>query len=79
MAGVTVDDDRDEEQDVNVLRETFEADVDNAASLENEELKTLVAMKMRHNANSIFVQVSDIPVYKATIVKEVLNGITICR
>ena len=33
-------------------------------------------MKARHNQNSIFVQVSDSPVYKATIVKEVLNGNT---
>ena len=33
-------------------------------------------MKVRHNQNSIFVQVSGSPVYKATIVKEVLNGNT---
>ena len=35
-----------------------------------------VVMKVRHNQISILVQVSGSPVYKATIVKEVLNGNT---
>ena len=36
----------------------------------------VVVMKVRHNKNSIFAQVSGSPVYKATIVKEVLNSNT---
>ena len=37
LVGVTVDDQRDE-QSLNVLNETSEADIDNVASLEIEEL-----------------------------------------
>ena len=38
LVGVTVDDQRDDEQSLNVLNETSEADLDNVASLEIEEL-----------------------------------------
>ena len=38
LVGVTVDDQRDNEQSLNVLNETSEADIDNVASLEIEEL-----------------------------------------
>ena len=66
LVGVTVDD------------ETSEADIDNVASLEIEELLQDGGSyeSETHNQNSIFVQVSGSPVYKATIVKEVLNDNT---
>ena len=38
LVGVTVDDERDDDQSLNVLNETSEADIDNVASLEIEEL-----------------------------------------
>ena len=38
LVGVTVDDERDDEQSLNVLNETSEADIDNVAALEIEEL-----------------------------------------
>ena len=38
LVGVTVDDERDDEQSLNVLNETSEADIDNVAFLEIEEL-----------------------------------------
>ena len=38
LVGVTVDDERDDEQSLNVLNEISEADIDNVASLEIEEL-----------------------------------------
>ena len=77
LVGVTVDDERDK-QSLNVLNETSEADIDNVASLEIEELLQDGGgyESETHNQNSIFVQVSGSPVYKATIVKEVLNSNT---
>ena len=47
LVGVTVDDQRDDEQSLNVLNETSGADIDNVASLEIEELLQDGALVMK--------------------------------
>ena len=72
LVGVNVDNEREELS--SAFSETEELDEDNSASLEIEEMLQDVDAFDTEQQNSVKVEVDGEMVYKATVVKEILNG-----